>query len=217
MSLSLQPNDCDERVEVDRQKAIQHSELLKNMVEDVGEDDQVIPIQINSQILKYIVSYIENEKFTVDDNTSNDVLIDIGLGIVLLDCKTFLKEFVAVLAERIKNFNVIQLRELLRQPVTVNLQDHIIIRKREDWWEKREEGWDNWWKCSDGEYCSFEPEGESFDGELKYDTDGKNIGKHSMQRVKCTKCQKTYDEDWCCRGTYTETNEHERVAENSES
>lgn len=201
---------------VERDKIIEMSSIVKDCVNDV-EGEDVVPIpQLNDESIQTIIDYMKDSKtITEQCETDGERLMHLMNVATYTGSKEMLKNLCSIFASHINKKNVAESRKFFKVQPTLSLENEIAIRKKFDLWDSKEDDWDEFYKCpkgtlplgtpsnrmdsslsnrtdsNDPKYCTFEPVGELF-----------VVDDHKHQKMQCTRCEKTYDEEWCCRDEY---------------
>lgn len=142
-------------IEVDK-KVIEKSILIKNMIEDVGDSDEPIPIpNVNEKILQKVKEWCiqhENDKIQEEENLRNtdieewdkkffevdqETLFDIILAANYLDIKGLLDTGCKTVANMIKGKSAEEIRKTFNITNDFSPEEEAQIKKENDWAEDR--------------------------------------------------------------------------------
>ncbi|GAW01341.1 S-phase kinase-associated protein 1A-like protein [Lentinula edodes] len=133
----------NETFNVDREVA-ERSVLIKNMLDDIGEDsDQAIPLpNVNSSVLKKVLEYCEHhrdisewdQKFITVDQ---EMLFEIILAANYLDIKSLLDVGCKTVANMIKGKTPEEIRKLFNIVNDFTPEEEAQIKKENEWAEDR--------------------------------------------------------------------------------
>lgn len=142
-------------IEVDK-KVIEKSILIKNMIEDVGDSDEPIPIpNVNEKILQKVKEWCiqhENDKIQEEENLRNtdieewdkkffevdqETLFDIILAANYLDIKGLLDTGCKTVANMIKGKSAEEIRKTFNITNDFTPEEEAQIKKENDWAEDR--------------------------------------------------------------------------------
>lgn len=118
MAVKIKTQD-DKIVEIDLELA-KKSTLLKNLIEDLGDDIDVIPVNnVSHEIFMKVIEYLKNPENSDYFRMDHEMMIAVILAANFLDMEEFLDRLCKEMAENIKDKSVDEIREIFDIPPPV--------------------------------------------------------------------------------------------------